>query len=169
MPKTMTLPLTTSRFPGFMWFIGAPILLGLDQASKWAVLKNLQYGEIYPVIKGLNMTLAYNRGVAFSMFSQQAGMTHILLTSVIGMICLAVSYWLAKTPLEEKWNGIALMLILGGALGNVCDRILHGSVVDFIDFYLGTWHWYTFNLADSFITIGALMMIKTILFAPDES
>jgi signal peptidase II len=169
MPKTMTLTVQEHKFPGLIWFLGAPVLFCLDQVTKWLVLKNLSQGGVYPLFKSLNITLAYNRGVAFSMFNQQVGWSHLLLTGFISCICLAVAYWLARTPTNDKWSGFSLMLILGGALGNLCDRLVHGSVVDFIDFYIGNWHWYTFNLADSFITIGAVLMIKTILLAPNES
>ena len=85
------------------------------------------------------------------------------------VIALTIMTWLAKTPPKDKWSGIALVGILGGALGNLCDRMWHGYVVDFIDLSVGPWHWYTFNIADSFITVGAIVMMLTIMLSPSET
>jgi signal peptidase II len=153
-----------TRLPGVKWFLWVPVFFVIDQLSKWVVLKHFSLGEMLPVIPGLHFTLAYNTGVAFSMFSHQAFIAKMALTCFVSAICLVVAYWLVKTPKEDNWSGISLLLILGGALGNLCDRLTHGYVIDFIDFYISTWHFYTFNIADSFITIGAIMMFKTAFF-----
>jgi signal peptidase II len=154
--------LNIGKFPGLRWFYGAPPIVLLDQVTKWWVLKHLSLGEMLPVMPGLSLTLSYNRGVAFSMFGKQAAVGQILLIIFIILICAMVGIWLAKTKTDEKWSGISLLFIFGGAIGNLLDRLLHGHVIDFIDCYWRTTHFYTFNIADSFITIGALMMIKTI-------
>jgi len=166
--KGVALMQTTKSMPGLKWFWWLPLFFLIDQISKWLVLKNISYGETVALFPSLQLTLAHNHGIAFSMLSTQQTFGQIALISFIVLICAAISVWLAKTPMEEKWSGFSLALILGGALGNLCDRIWHGYVVDFIDFYVQSWHWYTFNIADAFITIGALMSIKTVLFAPTE-
>ncbi|MBS0289905.1 MAG: signal peptidase II [Proteobacteria bacterium] len=152
-----------SKLVGLKWFWFLPVLFLLDQISKGWVVSNLSFSQVLPLCPGLNLTLSHNRGIAFSLLAQNAALGQILLILAICLICLFVAVWLAKTPSNERWMGISLSLILGGALGNLYDRVVHGYVIDFIDFYIQSWHWYTFNLADSFITIGALMSIKFIL------
>ncbi len=159
-----TSKLQTTKIVGLQWFWSVPILFILDQVSKWWVLTHVSFGEKLAIMPSLNVTMAHNRGIAFSLFSQRAVIGQIVLISFIILICACVAVWLAKTPLKDKWSGISLSLILGGALGNLCDRLWHGYVIDFIDFYINTLHWYTFNLADCFITVGAIMSIKTVLF-----
>ncbi len=149
------------------WFLLSGLLLALDQASKWWVVKHIAFGEFMNLIPSMSLTLTYNTGVAFSLFSQQAALGRILLITFVSFISLVVAIWLAQTPRHEKWNKAALALILGGALGNLVDRIVYGHVIDFIDFYYKQWHWYTFNLADCFITIGALMTIKSLIFSKE--
>ncbi len=148
--------------PGFKWFGGVVVLFILDQITKWWVLAHISFGEFYRALPFFNLTLAHNRGVAFSLFASKPAWGQIGLIIFIIAICSFIAAWLAKTPTKDKWNGTALMLILGGALGNLCDRLFHGFVIDFIDFYVGSWHWYTFNLADTFITIGAIMLAKSV-------
>lgn len=157
------------NFPGLIWLIWVPILFGLDQWSKWVVIKTVSLGESVTLLPNLQVTLAHNTGVAFSLLSNQTSLIQKILVFVVGLITLTIAIWLVKTPRTDKWSGCALVLILGGALGNLCDRILQGSVIDFIDFHIRSWHWYTFNLADAFITIGALMLIKSLLFSAHES
>lgn len=151
------------RFPGLWWLIWVPFVFLIDQASKWIILHKLSFGEVVRVFPGLQLTLTHNYGIAFSLLNQTTGLMPFILLAVIVLICLVMFVWLIKTPLSDPWSGISLVFIFGGALGNLFDRLYHGYVIDFIDFYIGHWHWYTFNLADSFVTIGALLMIKTIL------
>ncbi len=153
---------STTSLVGLKWFWTAPVLFLLDQLSKYWVLTHITFGENYPLFPSLNLTLAHNRGVAFSLFASKPAWGQVVLIVFIVFICAFIAGWLAKTPTKDKWNGIALSLVFGGALGNLCDRIWHGYVIDFIDFYINSWHWYTFNLADTFITIGALMMAKAV-------
>ena len=141
------------------WFLWLPIPVLSDQISKWLVLQNISYREFVSVIPNLQFTLSFNPGVAFSLFDHQKGLMPFLLLGLIILICIALVFWLLKTPYSDKWSGIAVTLVLGGAIGNVIDRIVYGHVIDFIDFYIKSWHWYTFNLADTFITIGAAMII----------
>jgi signal peptidase II len=112
--------------------------------------------KIFPFF---NLTLAYNKGAAFSFLHSASGWQHIFLGSLALIISIVILVWLYKLSARERWIGIALCLILGGALGNAWDRVLYGYVIDFFDFHLGDWHFAIFNVADSAIFIGAVMML----------
>ncbi len=150
------------------WFAFSALLLALDQLSKWWVVKHIAFGEFVSLFPSMSLTLTYNTGIAFSLFSQNAFLGRMLLITFVSFISIVVAVWLVQTPAREKWNKASLAMILGGAIGNLCDRIFYGHVIDFIDFYIGNWHWYTFNLADCFITIGALMTIKSLIFSKES-
>jgi signal peptidase II len=167
MLKTDTMT-TTVKNVAWGWFLFSGLLLLIDQVSKWWVVNHIAFGEFVNLVPSMSLTLTYNTGVAFSLFSQKAAIGRILLITFVCVISLIVAVWLAQTPREEKWNKAALALILGGALGNLADRIVYGHVIDFIDFYIKQWHWYTFNLADCFITVGALMTIKSLIFSNER-
>ena len=158
----------STQFPGLWWFLGLPWLVLMDQISKIWIIKNISYGQIVDIIPSLNFTHAHNYGIAFSLLNNKMQIVQIALIAFAILICGGLGIWLSKVPLKDKWLGIALVFILGGAIGNLIDRIRFGYVIDFIDCYWRTWHFYTFNLADSFITIGALMIIKTIIFSPPD-
>lgn len=164
--RSMTLLQT--KIPGLRWFIWLPLVVLIDQISKWFVIRHLSLHDVIPLFPGLRVTLSHNTGIAFSLFSSSNSHQQILLLAVILIISTIMGVWLAKTPYEDKWSGVALVFIFGGALGNLCDRIWHGYVIDFIDFYIGNWHFYTFNLADSFVSIGAAMLIFSTLFCPAD-
>lgn len=159
-------------YPGLTWLKWVPLVVLCDQLSKWWILTHLTIHDRISVLPGVKLILAQNRGVAFSLFDKHDGSTSALLLLFILGVVLTIMVWLSRTPPTHKWSGIALVGILGGAIGNLCDRAWHGYVVDFIDFSIGSWHWYTFNIADSFITMGAMIMIGAILFdaeSPKES
>ena len=133
----------------------------LDQAAKWIVtvplsLETKPYGQI-ELLPFFNLTWAQNYGISLSMFSDQSPTTRWVLVAVTGIVALAVAVWMTRE--KAKGDVIALALILGGALGNVIDRLLYGHVIDFLDFHLGGWHFPAFNLADSAITVGAVLLI----------
>jgi signal peptidase II len=114
------------------------------------------------------VTLAHNEGIAFSWLSHHPVVTRFVLIAFIVLICLSVALWLAQTPKEDVWSGCALGLILGGALGNLYDRILYGYVIDFIDIHYQHWHWFIFNVADSFISVGAAISVLAMLFCSEK-
>jgi len=151
--------------PGVKWFIWVPFLFLLDQVTKWWALTHLWTQKSVKLFPGLDLTLTYNHGVAFSLFSDTSNLNRIILVFVMTVISLVIAVMLIKTSYKEKLSGIALTMILGGALGNLFDRAFHGYVVDFIDFHIGNWHWYIFNIADCFVTIGALLLALS-LFCP---
>jgi signal peptidase II len=134
------------------------ITLLLDQLTKWSALSNLQLGVPVPVLPFLNWLLLFNPGAAFSFLAQGSGWQRWFLTA-LGLAASAYIVWLMRKSLSDQMLCWALSLILGGALGNVLDRIMYGAVVDFIDVYYANWHWPAFNIADSAICIGAVLII----------
>lgn len=140
-------------------------VLAADQATKYAVDRLMPSGSSRVLVPGmLNLIHTSNPGVAFGLFADsdmpwRAPLLIVFSAAVIGLIV-----WLLMTGRAGGWPGRSGMtLILGGAVGNVLDRVLHHSVTDFIDFYIGTHHWYTFNLADSAIVVGAGLVILELL------
>lgn len=136
-------------------------VLAFDQWTKWLVEVHLPRLSSVRVVPGfLNFTHVRNPGVAFGLFaSGGGGDVHTLALSLVGALALAVVlvyFW--RTPARDRLLLVALALVLGGAIGNLTDRIASGAVTDFIDVYVGTYHWHTFNVADSAITSGLLLM-----------
>ena len=150
----------TQHKSGLRWLWLAVLAFVLDQASKLAVVKLLPFGypgvEITPFF---NLVHVYNKGAAFSFLADQGGWQRWFFAVLAFAICGLLIHWLRKQSVTQRWSGIAYSLIIGGALGNVFDRLVLGHVVDFLDFYWGSAHWPAFNLADSFIFIGAAMIV----------
>jgi signal peptidase II len=111
------------------------------------------------VFAGFNFTLMYNEGAAFSFLSDASGWQRWFFTAVAIVVSIAIVFWLKGLAAEQRLTAIALTLILGGALGNVWDRIVLGHVVDFIDVYYANYHWPAFNIADSAIFLGAVLLV----------
>lgn len=146
------------------------IVLILDQGSKWWVETRLSLFEVEPVIPNLlNLTHVQNTGVAFGMMAAHGDKTGTWLLIGLGLAALgfvaAYFYWV---PLWDRMLLTALGLVVGGAIGNLIDRVQHGGVTDFIDFYYGTYHWHTFNIADSAISVGIGLMILSSFRKPPE-
>ncbi|GAA5785025.1 signal peptidase II [Chitiniphilus shinanonensis] len=152
---------TSSSLPGAFWrWIAVAIAVILfDQITKHAIEASFAYGEQLPVIPGFfNLTLAYNPGAAFSFLADAGGWQRHFFT----VLALAVSAWIVfmlRRHHGEARLSLALSLIMGGALGNVIDRILLGHVIDFIHVYYRDWNYPAFNLADSAICVGAALMV----------
>jgi signal peptidase II len=138
----------------------ASVVLLFDQLSKWWALSNLKLGIPEEVLSFLNWLLLFNPGAAFSFLAQSSGWQRWFFT-VLGLLASAYIFWLLRKSQQDKLLSFALSLILGGALGNVLDRIMYGAVVDFIDLYYQHWHWPAFNLADSAICVGAALIVLT--------
>jgi signal peptidase II len=117
-----------------------------------------------PVMPSFNLTLMYNQGAAFSFLSDAGGWQRWLFALIAFAVSVALLWWLKRLDRREKRLAIALALILGGALGNLIDRLLLGHVVDFLDVYYADWHWPAFNIADSAISAGAVLMVIDSLF-----
>lgn len=149
----------------FLFLGGAFVVTILDQISKYYVQHHMVLFETKRVMPFWNWTLIYNQGAAFSFLADQGEWTKLF----FGIIALIVSIGLVYYILNKIYSGLtglALSLILGGALGNLIDRIVHGRVTDFIQWYYKTHYWPAFNLADSCITVGvAILIIESIFFA----
>ncbi|MFA6303462.1 MAG: signal peptidase II [Legionella sp.] len=143
---------------GYWFFLSIAVLI-LDQLSKYWVSLNLIPYTPVPIIPMFNLTLAYNTGAAFS-FLSAAGTWHHWFFAVFGvLVCIILIIWLLRSDSMLKLQSVAISLILGGAVGNLIDRALHGHVIDFIDLYYKHYHFATFNIADSAICIGAALLI----------
>lgn len=141
----------------YLWI--AVVVLVFDQLTKFfAVDYLMRHGEIH-LAPFLNFVLVHNTGAAFGFLSSAGGWQNIFFI-IVAVAASAFILWMSwRMDSKDKLLAIALMLVLGGAVGNLVDRLVHGCVVDFIDIYYDTWHWPAFNVADSAITIGAGLLI----------
>jgi signal peptidase II len=140
------------------WFALAAAIVVADQIVKWIVLRHFAPGEQRAVTDFFNLVLVFNKGAAFSLFAQAPGWQAPLLSAFALIAAIAVSIFIVRSP-GRQILCLGLALILGGAIGNVIDRVRFGQVVDFLDFYAFGWHWPAFNVADSAISIGAVLLI----------
>ena len=151
---------TLRQLPGqlhWLWLTG--VVLVLDQWTKALVLDVFQPYETERLLPVLNLTLAFNTGAAFSFLAGGGGWQRWFLAGLAIAVSIALVIWLARAKASEKMLGAGLALVLGGALGNLWDRLAYGHVVDFIDFHWNAWHFPAFNVADSAITVGAGLLI----------
>jgi signal peptidase II len=148
-------------------FLIALTVVVADRASKWLVARSIPLHDSVSVLPGiLRLTHVQNSGAAFGLFAESPSEWKVALLILFSMLALVVvSALLWKNSHRMTTTGVGLALILGGALGNLWDRLLSGHVVDFFDFYLGSYHWPAFNIADSAIVVGALLLVSEILFA----
>jgi len=169
------------------------VVVSIDQITKWFAEAQIDYkttqidlngisreviswSEHIPVFPHLNWTFAYNYGAAFSFLGSQGGWQRWFFSGLSLIVSIAILIWLFKLKNSEKWTAIGLSLVLGGAVGNLIDRVLQGRVIDFIDvyadwdvFFLNNGHFATFNVADIAINIGAFILVGISLFSKDES
>lgn len=156
-------PALTRRF--FGWLELAALVIGLDQLTKWLVLSKLEFGEAIPVTGFFQLVLVYNPGAAFSFLADHSGWQRWFFV----ILALGVCGWLLtllRQHQREKLLPLAFSLLIGGALGNVIDRLVHGAVVDFLYFHIGRYGWPAFNVADSAITVGVALMLWAQFRAP---
>ena len=148
------------------WNMGLFCLAGvialIDRITKILSDANLAEGIPVPVFPGFDLLLAYNTGAAFSFLSEAGGWQRWFLTGISLVVSLLFVVWIARLPRSQKLLGIALALLLGGALGNLYDRMFAGYVIDFISVYFRDYRFATFNIADSAISVGAGLMILDI-------
>jgi lipoprotein signal peptidase len=144
----------------------ALVLLAADQAVKWWILEVVrlpEVGRVY-VLPFLNLTMVWNRGVTFGLLQGKAWWHPYALAAIACVVAGLLVVWLARA--ENRLVSLALGLVLGGAVGNVIDRVRFGAVVDFIDVHAWGWHWYVFNVADSAIVIGVGLLLADALLRP---
>ncbi len=149
------------RQSGLRWLWISVLVVALDLLTKWIALNQFQLHQQLPVIDGLfSFTLAFNPGAAFSFLAGAGGWQRWFFTAIAVGVSAMLIIWMARLPRSRKLEPIALALILGGALGNLYDRIMHGHVVDFIlVHWQQSWFFPAFNIADSAITVGAALLI----------
>lgn len=145
-----------SRWP---WLLLAFVIALLDQLTKWLVLEHFEPGDVLQVLPVFNLVLTFNEGAAFGFLSDAGGWQRWFFILLTILVSILLTVWLWRLPARERWTAAALSLVLGGALGNLVDRIRTGRVTDFLDFHWQHWHWPAFNLADSAITLGVVVLI----------
>jgi len=141
------------------WTIISVVVIILDQITKAIATAKLVMFDPVAVMPMFNFTLMHNEGAAFSFLSDAGGWQRWFFTVLATIVSIAIFIWIKKLTPQEKGMAISLSLILGGAIGNLIDRVRFGYVVDFIDVYYNDWHWPAFNIADSAIFVGAAIMI----------
>ncbi|MGC6388329.1 signal peptidase II [Ewingella sp. S1.OA.A_B6] len=144
---------------GLRWLWLAVVVVILDLGSKFLVMGHFQLGESMPLIPFFNMTYAHNPGAAFSFLADKGGWQRWFFAVIALVIVVALLVLMYRSSGKQRMTNIAFAMIIGGALGNLFDRMVHGYVIDFIDFYVKNWHYPIFNLADSFICIGAVLVV----------
>ena len=141
-----------------LWIGIAALIVLVDQFTKVLVLGSFQYGESLPITSFFNLVRVHNLGAAFSFLADAGGWQRWFFTG-LGTLAALVMVWLLRAHAGQRLFCSAISFILGGAVGNVIDRLLHGYVIDFLDFYWGRWHFPAFNVADCAITVGAGLLI----------
>jgi len=152
----------TGRSP-LIWLWLTVLAVVLDQVTKVAAENLLTYAQPVYILPVLDFTLLYNPGAAFSFLADQEGWQRWFFTAISAGVSLMLLVWLSKLPKGSIWLPVALTLILGGAVGNLIDRVLYGHVVDFISVHWNNSYFPAFNIADSAITLGAIMMALDVL------
>ena len=154
----------TSRDPNRLhWLWLSAAVIAADQITKYAASAVLELHQPVAVMPFLNLTLTYNKGAAFSFLSDAGGWQRWFFAVLTVVVATIIVVWLTRLKPGQRMLGCALALVLGGALGNLWDRLVIGAVVDFIDVYYGSWHWPAFNIADSAICVGAVMLVVSTL------
>jgi len=151
----------------WLWISGLVVIL--DQITKWIADRSLELHVPVSVMPSFNFTLVYNSGAAFSFLSEAGGWQRWFFSLLTISICALLLIWLKRLDEHEKPAAIGLSLVLGGALGNLIDRLMYGYVIDFIQWYYYGYYWPTFNVADSAISVGATLLVVQGLFLHGKS
>jgi len=149
----------------WLGFLLAAVVIGVDQYTKALASAELQYRVPVEITSWFDLMLAHNTGAAFSFLASAGGWQRWFLAGVALAVSLVVAVWLTRLKRSDLTLGIALGLILGGGLGNLIDRVSLGYVVDFISWHYNDWYWPAFNIADSAICVGAVLLVWDSFFA----
>jgi len=141
----------------WLWLSG--LMLILDQLSKIWIDTHLELYQSIPLISGFSITYAHNYGAAFSFLSDAGGWQRWFFAVLAIAVSIGIVTWITRLKTDEKLLAVSLSLILGGAVGNIIDRVIYGYVIDFLDVYYQSYHWPVFNIADSAITLGVSLML----------
>jgi signal peptidase II len=152
---------------GLRWLWLVLVVIAIDYGSKMWVMDNMMLHETQPLMPSLNLFYAHNYGAAFSFLADKGGWQRWFFAGIAIAIVVALLVMMYRNAARNKLTNIAYALIIGGALGNLFDRSYHGFVVDFIDFYVGDWHFATFNIADCAICIGAALVVLEGFLSPN--
>ena len=147
---------------GLLYLVGAGVVVALDRLTKQLAVDRLDLGEVYTVVPGFNLALVLNEGAAFGFLADSGGWQRWFFVTVGIVISTLIMTTLLRPGPASGFFRLGLMLILGGAVGNIIDRVSHGYVIDFVDLYWQAWHWPAFNVADVGITMGALIVLLDI-------
>jgi signal peptidase II len=151
----------------YLWI--SALVLVFDQISKYIANTSMSLYQTIEVMPYFNFTLAYNYGAAFSFLADAGGWQRWFFTGLAGIFSVVIFVWITRLKSSAKLEAISLSLILGGAVGNLIDRLIFGYVIDFLDVYYQSYHWPAFNIADSAICIGAVLLILDSFKKKDES
>lgn len=135
------------------------LVVALDQATKFWILAVFDDYQVVEVLPVFNLTLVYNTGAAFSFLSDAGGWQRWFFIGVAAVVAVVMSVWLAGLRSQERLTGVGLAMVVGGAIGNLIDRVWLGKVIDFLQLYWQQWYWPAFNLADSAITVGVVLLL----------
>ena len=145
----------------------AALVLVLDQVSKWWIVEVvMEPPQVIPVLPFFNLVMGWNRGVSFGLFNEESLLSQWFLPLLALAIVAVLVVWLHRS--EHRYTAVAIGLVIGGALGNVIDRVHYGAVADFLDVHAFGYHWPAFNVADSGIAVGAVMLVLESLFGGAE-
>ncbi len=151
-----------------LWLLVSVFIVLLDQLSKHWIRQHINVGQPLELLPFFNLILSFNQGSAFG-FLNQAGGWQVIFFSVFSLAIIIILFiWLLRLKYPNSWTACALSLIIGGAAGNLIDRIRFSMVVDFFDFHIGDWHYATFNVADSAIVAGVLMILIQSFFRKNK-
>lgn len=156
--------MTVVKKTAWPWLFVSIFIIVLDQSTKLLILHYLNDTTEIHVLPFLNIILRFNPGAAFSFLGDAGGWQVYLLSGVSIVVAIALMIWLSQLPRSEWLLALPVSLVLGGAIGNLIDRLNYGSVVDFVDFHLGSWHYATFNIADAAVSIGAVWLIVRVVY-----
>jgi signal peptidase II len=164
-------PTTSSSIEGgsaLTWLWLTAVIIVTDQATKWWIINSLEMYEKISVLPIFNITHVHNEGAAWGILSEAGGWQRWFLTGIALIISVLLIWWMKKTPSDQKLLGASYSLILGGALGNLYDRMAYGYVEDFLAFFYNSARFPAFNVADAAITIGAMFLIYDALTAKSQ-
>lgn len=160
-------PLKARLVRTLLWLELSILVIVLDMVTKWLAVRHLELYVPQPVFPHFNLMLAHNPGAAFSFLADAGGWQRWFFAAIaVGLVAFMVG-WIYRLQPSQRWLACALALVIGGALGNLWDRLTLGYVIDFLDFWWGSYHFPAFNIADSAITVGAAMLIIDMLRNPE--
>ena len=151
------------------WYLLACLIVVIDQLTKYWVSSVFSYGETLELLPVLNLTLVHNLGAAFSFLSDAGGWQRWFFAIVSSVVSIVLVVWLYRLSARQTLLATALALVLGGAVGNLWDRVILGYVIDFVDVHYQQYHWPAFNIADAAITLGAILLIMESFLSPKLS